>query len=121
NMYGITETTVHVTYKEITAADVLKTTSTIGSAIPTLSCYILDDALQLVPVGVIGEICVSRAGLSKGYLNRTTLTSEKFVLNPFEPGERLYRSGDIGRWLADGTIEYIGRKDDQVKIRGYRI
>ncbi|GAA3649397.1 non-ribosomal peptide synthase/polyketide synthase [Flavivirga jejuensis] len=121
NMYGITETTVHVTYKEITGADVLKTTSTIGNAIPTLSCYILDDALQLVPIGVVGEICVSGAGLSKGYLNRKTLTNEKFVSNPFEPGERLYRSGDIGRWLADGTIEYIGRKDDQVKIRGYRI
>ncbi|WP_062060637.1 non-ribosomal peptide synthetase [Aquimarina longa] len=121
NMYGITETTVHVTYKELTKEDVTRSTSTIGKAIPTLSCYILDEAMQLIPIGVTGEICVSGAGLAKGYLNREELTNEKFVDHPFKANEKLYRSGDLGRWLPDGSIEYIGRKDDQVKIRGYRI
>ncbi|WP_062054967.1 hybrid non-ribosomal peptide synthetase/type I polyketide synthase, partial [Aquimarina longa] len=123
NMYGITETTVHVTYKEITEADTLHTTSTIGTAIPTLNCYILGDDLQLLPVGVVGELCVSGLGLARGYLNREQLTQEKFISNPFDndPESRLYLSGDLGRWLPDGTIEFVGRKDDQVKIRGYRI
>ncbi|MDC1162579.1 AMP-binding protein, partial [Tenacibaculum sp.] len=123
NMYGITETTVHVTYKEIRESDISNSVSTIGCAIPTLSCYILDDHLNLVPQGVIGELCVGGSGVARGYLNREELTKEKFISNPFEEeaSSRLYKSGDLGRWLADGTIEYIGRKDDQVKIRGYRI
>ncbi|KAA1242340.1 non-ribosomal peptide synthetase [Aquimarina sp. RZ0] len=123
NMYGITETTVHVTYKEITKEDVLNSISTIGAAIPTLNCYIVDEHLNLVPIGVIGELCIGGAGVAKGYLNRTELTSQKFIKNPFSRNEndRLYKSGDLGRWLPDGTIEYIGRKDTQVKIRGYRI
>ncbi|WP_345027292.1 amino acid adenylation domain-containing protein, partial [Flavivirga jejuensis] len=123
NMYGITETTVHVTYKEITKLDVLTSISTIGSAIPTLSCYILDEYLNLMPIGVVGELCVGGAGVARGYLNREALTSEKFIKNPFsaDANDRLYRSGDLGRWLPDGSIEYIGRKDAQVKIRGYRI
>ncbi|WP_408030540.1 amino acid adenylation domain-containing protein, partial [Tenacibaculum xiamenense] len=123
NMYGITETTVHVTYKEITEADVNNSVSTIGTAIPTLSCYIVDDYLNLVPQGVIGELCVGGSGVARGYLNREVLTNERFVANPFsnDTNARLYKSGDLGRWLPDGTIEYIGRKDNQVKIRGYRI
>ncbi len=123
NMYGITETTVHVTYKEITEKEVLDTKSTIGNAIPTLNCYILDDNLQLLPVGAIGEICITGEGLAKGYLRREQLTNEKFVNNPFDTAgvSRLYKSGDLGRWLANGDIEFVGRKDDQVKIRGYRI
>ncbi|WP_189457591.1 non-ribosomal peptide synthetase, partial [Aquimarina muelleri] len=123
NMYGITETTVHVTYKEITVVDTLSSKSTIGSAIPTLECYIVDDYLNLVPIGVVGELCIGGAGVARGYLNRGELTQEKFIDNPFssDSKSRLYRSGDLGKWLADGGIEYLGRKDDQVKIRGYRI
>jgi amino acid adenylation domain-containing protein len=122
NMYGITETTVHVTYKEITETDVLNSVSTIGSAIPTLGCYIVDADLNLVPIGVIGELCVGGAGVARGYLNREALTAEKFVKNPFEDSDfKLYKSGDLARWLPDGNLEYIGRKDNQVKIRGYRI
>ncbi|WP_075344663.1 non-ribosomal peptide synthetase, partial [Tenacibaculum agarivorans] len=123
NMYGITETTVHVTYKEITASDVTNSVSTIGSAIPTLSCYIVDEHLNLVPQGVVGELCVGGSGVARGYLGRPELTNTRFVENPFIEGgsSKLYKSGDLGRWLPDGTIEYIGRKDNQVKIRGYRI
>lgn len=122
NMYGITETTVHVTYKELTEIDVLNSVSTIGSAIPTLGCYIVDSDLNLVPIGVIGELCVGGAGVARGYLNREALTEEKFVKNPFEDSNfKLYKSGDLARWLPDGNLEYIGRKDNQVKIRGYRI
>ncbi len=121
NMYGITETTVHVTYKEIGEEEVLHTTSAIGTPIPTLSSYILDGDFNLCPLGVVGEICVSGAGLARGYLNRAELTAERFVSNPYLEGEKMYLTGDLGRWLPDGTIEYIGRKDDQVKIRGYRI
>ncbi|MFD2943647.1 non-ribosomal peptide synthetase, partial [Flavobacterium notoginsengisoli] len=122
NMYGITETTVHVTYKEITEIEVLNSVSNIGSAIPTLGCYIVDSDLNLVPVGVVGELCVGGAGVARGYLNREALTEEKFVKNPFEESNfKLYRSGDLARWLPDGNLEYIGRSDAQVKIRGYRI
>ena len=121
NMYGITETTVHVTYKEITTNDILNDTKSIGRSIPTLCCYILDEHLQLCPVGVPGQICISGAGLARGYLNRPELTSEKFVSNPYREGARLYLSGDSGRWKPNGTIDYLGRLDKQVKIRGYRI
>ena len=121
NMYGITETTVHVTYKEITEKEIETNISNIGVPIPTLSCYILDSHLQLVPIGVAGEICVGGAGVARGYLNRPQLTAEKFVENPFRPGERLYRSGDLGRRLSNGEMEYLGRIDRQVKIRGFRI
>ncbi len=121
NMYGITETTVHVTYKELTSSDMLSSVSAIGCAIPTLGCYILDDNLNLLPVGVVGELCVGGAGVARGYLNRAELTAERFIANPFAAGERIYKTGDLARWLPDGNIEYIGRKDNQVKIRGYRI
>ncbi|MCP4154157.1 MAG: amino acid adenylation domain-containing protein, partial [bacterium] len=121
NMYGITETTVHVTYKEIGAGEVALSTSNIGRPIPTLSTYILDKNLGLVPLGVAGELCVGGEGLGRGYLNRQELTREKFTGNPNIPGEKLYRSGDLARWLPDGDIEYLGRIDHQVKIRGFRI
>jgi len=124
NMYGITETTVHVTYRPITAADLLAGRgSLIGVPIPDLQLYILDQNRNPVPVGVPGELYVGGAGVGRGYLNRPELTSERFVANPFRPvaGERLYRSGDLVRYLPDRDIEYLGRIDAQVKIRGFRI
>jgi len=121
NMYGITETTVHVTFKEIGFEEISNGASNIGKPIPTLSCYILDESQRLVPVGEIGELCVGGAGLARGYLNRPELTAERFIQNPYKAGERLYRAGDLGRMLPDGNLEYLGRMDDQVKIRGFRI
>jgi amino acid adenylation domain-containing protein len=121
NMYGITETTVHVTYKEIGEQEIEAGISNIGVPIPTLSTYILDAQQQLQPVGVSGEICVGGHGLARGYLNRAELTQERFIAHPFRKGERLYRSGDLGRYLPNGEIEYLGRMDHQVKIRGHRI
>ena len=121
NMYGITETTVHVTYKEITESDIQSNISNIGKCIPTLSAYIVNDFKKLQPIGVVGELCVSGLGLARGYLHKPELTSTKFVESPFEEGELMYLTGDLARWLPDGNIEYMGRKDDQVKIRGHRI
>jgi amino acid adenylation domain-containing protein len=124
NMYGITETTVHVTYHPVTRADLLQpSVSVIGRPIPDLQVYILDPHLQLCPIGIPGELYVAGAGLALGYLRRPELTSERFIPNPFatEPGERLYKTGDLGRYRPSGEIEYLGRIDQQVKIRGYRI
>ncbi|PNQ83109.1 non-ribosomal peptide synthetase, partial [Paenibacillus sp. F4] len=121
NMYGITETTVHVTYKEITWVEMEAAKSNIGKPIPTLSVYVLDENRRPVPIGVAGEMYVAGEGLARGYLNRPDLTAEKFVDSPFAEGEKLYRSGDLAAWLPDGNIEYLGRIDHQVKIRGYRI
>ncbi|KAM3109729.1 non-ribosomal peptide synthetase family protein [Phormidesmis sp. 146-33] len=120
NMYGITETTVHVTYRPITIAD-LKAGSAIGKPIPDLQVHLLDQNLQLVPIGVPGEMHIGGAGLARGYLNRSELTAERFIENPFCPGTRLYKSGDLARRLPNGDIEYLGRIDNQVKIRGFRI
>ena len=119
NMYGITETTVHVTYRRLSRADV-GSRSVIGAPIPDLQVYLLDQRGQPVPIGVPGEICVGGAGVSRGYWNREDLTTLRFVPNPFGAG-RLYKSGDLGRYLANGDIEYLGRLDHQVKIRGFRI
>jgi len=121
NMYGITETTVHVTYKEITENEIRTNISNIGRTIPTLKAYIMDRNNRLVPVGVPGELCIGGAGLGRGYINKPELTAEKFIANPYKPGERIYRSGDLVRMLPDGEMEYLGRIDQQVKIRGYRI
>jgi amino acid adenylation domain-containing protein len=123
NMYGITETTVHVTYHNLTEADINGNTSVIGKPIPTLRVYILNQDFQLSPIGVPGEIYVSGAGLARGYHKHSDLTAEKFIINPFskEWDTRLYKTGDFGRWLSDGTIEFLGRSDNQVKINGYRI
>ena len=124
NMYGITETTVHVTYRVIRKADLESGVgSIIGMPIPDLRLYLLDPALQPVPVGVVGELCVGGAGLALGYLNRPELTSQKFIRDPFsrQPGARIYRSGDLGRYTASGELEYLGRMDEQVKIRGFRV
>jgi amino acid adenylation domain-containing protein len=123
NMYGITEITVHATYKVLSAADAVAGSACIGRRIPDLQLYILDAQGQPVPVGVTGEICISGAGVARGYLNRDQLTTQRFLANDFStrPGERLYRTGDLGRWRADGEIDYLGRNDAQVKIRGFRI
>lgn len=122
NMYGITETTVHVTYRPIGALD-LAGGSVVGVPIPDLQVHLLDVNRQLVPVGVPGEMYVGGAGLGRGYYNRPELTAEKFVPDPFsnQPGARLYRSGDQARRLPNGDLEYLGRIDFQVKIRGFRV
>jgi amino acid adenylation domain-containing protein len=124
NMYGITETTVHVTYRPISSSEIKAASgSLIGRALPDLRIYIVDRQGQLTPIGVPGEIYVSGAGLSAGYLNRAELTAERFVPDPFtnKPGSRLYRSGDLASHLSDADIEYVGRIDNQVKIRGFRV
>ena len=119
NMYGITETTVHVTYREIGDAEIERGISDIGKAIPTLKTYIMNGD-TMCGIGIPGELCVTGEGLARGYLNRPELTAEKFVKNPFGEG-RMYRSGDLAKWLPDGNLEYLGRIDEQVKIRGFRI
>lgn len=122
NMYGITETTVHVTYRPIKKEDLLKSGSTIGEPIPDLDLYLLDENMKLVPMGMPGEICVGGAGVARGYLKRPELTSKKFVRNPFTEGEeKLYRSGDLARYNAQGELEFMGRIDTQVKVRGFRL
>ncbi|MBL8348627.1 MAG: amino acid adenylation domain-containing protein, partial [Rubrivivax sp.] len=122
NMYGITETCVHVTYRPISMADVeAGRGSLIGVPIPDLRLHVLEPGGEPAPVGVVGEIHVGGPGLALGYLNRPELTAERFVPDPFVPGERLYRSGDLARYTADGELEYVGRRDLQVKIRGFRI
>ncbi len=120
NMYGITETTVHVTYRPITSAD-LASGSVIGRQIPDLEIHLLDGHGHAVPIGVPGEIHVGGAGVTAGYLNRPELTASRFLPHPFRDGERLYRTGDIARFLPTQDLEYLGRSDDQVKIRGFRI
>ncbi|WP_281889305.1 non-ribosomal peptide synthetase [Paenibacillus sp. YYML68] len=121
NMYGITETTVHVTYKRITRAEMESNVSNIGHPIPTLRTYVMDDRMRLLPPGIPGELYVSGEGVARGYLNRPELTRNRFMENPFVPGERMYRSGDLVRALPNGELEYVGRIDHQVKIRGHRI
>ncbi len=122
NMYGITETTVHVTYRPITSKD-LNSGSVIGMPIPDLRVYILNEKFEEVKTGETGEIYVGGAGLSRGYINRPGLNEERFIKNPFSNGKdgRLYKTGDLGRLLEGNDIEYLGRIDHQVKIRGFRI
>jgi len=119
NTYGPTESTVCATFFKIERNQV--DTLPIGKPITNRQVYILSETNQLQPKGVIGELCISGEGLSRGYLNRPELTKEKFIPHPFKEGERLYKTGDLVRWLPDGNLEFIGRKDTQVKIRGYRI
>ncbi|MDQ7093806.1 amino acid adenylation domain-containing protein [Desulfosporosinus sp. PR] len=117
NMYGPTETTVWSMYKDVTQVAHV----TIGKALANTGIYILDALQELVPMGITGEIYIGGEGLARGYLYREDLTKERFVPDPFHEGQTLYKTGDLGRWAADGEIEHLGRNDDQVKIRGFRI
>jgi long-subunit acyl-CoA synthetase (AMP-forming)/aryl carrier-like protein len=123
NEYGPTETVVGCCVYEISAQTSLSGSIPIGRPIANTQLYILDRYLQPVPIGVGGELHIGGAGLARGYLNRSELTAEKFIQNPYsdEPDARLYKTGDRARYLPDGNIEYLGRIDSQVKIRGYRI
>ncbi len=127
NMYGITETTVFVTHKILTEADINKG-SIIGTVIKDQKAYVLDENLKPVPVGVVGELYVGGAGLARGYLNREEVTQESFIINPYATNEdllkgynRIYKTGDLVKWSTNGDLEYIGRNDKQVKLRGFRI
>ncbi|WP_327666847.1 amino acid adenylation domain-containing protein [Streptomyces sp. NBC_00485] len=123
NMYGITETTVHSTFYRITEQDLAPSApNAIGRPLDDLRIYLLDGDGGLAPVGVPGEIYVGGAGVARGYAGRPDLTAARFVPDPFgRPGARLYRSGDLARRRADGSLEFLGRADHQVKIRGYRV
>lgn len=123
NMYGITETTVHVSYSPVTAEMVETGTSVIGEAIPGLRVYVVDRYLDPVPVGVAGELLVGGDQVGRGYHRRAGLTAQRFIPDHISgrSGDRLYRSGDLARRLPDGTLEYLGRMDDQIKIRGMRV
>ena len=124
NMYGITETTVHVTYRPLVSEDAQGTGgSVIGRPIHDLQTYILDEQFRPVPAGIAGEMYVGGAGVARGYVNRPDLAAQRFVPHPFSttPGARLYRTGDLARWSDSGELEYLGRNDHQVKIRGFRI
>ncbi len=123
NQYGPTETTLTSSYHRVVDDDSDRDIAPLGKPIPTARIYILDRDLQIVPTGVAGELHIGGAGLARGYLNSPALTAEKFIPNPFsdEPGARLYKTGDLARYLPDGNIEFLGRLDTQVKIRGFRV
>jgi amino acid adenylation domain-containing protein len=120
NIYGPTETTINATLYECdhkAGAGVLP----IGQPLLNYNAYILDRDMNLVPIGAQGELCIGGEGVARGYLNNVLLTDEKFVNNPFKKSEKLYKTGDMARWLPDGNIEFLGRLDHQVKVRGFRI
>jgi len=121
NLYGPSETTTYSTYISMRREEGF--VATIGHPIANTQIYILDRRQQPVPIGVAGEIYIAGVGVARGYLNRPDLTAERFITNPFYtgPGARMYKTGDLGRWLPDGSIEYLGRNDHQVKVRGFRI
>ncbi|MBL7727056.1 MAG: amino acid adenylation domain-containing protein, partial [Dinghuibacter sp.] len=118
NMYGPTETTI---WSSVATVPQHAENITIGRPILNTRFYILGPALELLPVGVTGDLYIAGRGLARGYWKQETLTAEKFIANPYEPGELMYLTGDLARWLPNGEVEYIGRKDAQVKMRGYRI
>ena len=121
NEYGPTENSIVSTIFKYSAESECYNSLPIGKPISNTSAYILSDSLQLMGTGEVGELCLSGVGLSRGYLNLPELTAEKFINNPFTENSKLYKTGDLAKWLPNGDIEYIGRKDNQVKIRGYRI
>jgi amino acid adenylation domain-containing protein len=119
NLYGPTEATVDVSYFDCPASNEFETIP-IGRPIDNIRLYVIREGQQ-VTIGETGELCIAGVGLARGYLNNAALTAEKFTDNPANPGERIYRTGDVARWLPDGNIEYLGREDHQIKIRGLRI
>jgi amino acid adenylation domain-containing protein len=125
NHYGPTETTVGVLTYEATSNGLgcVSPTVPLGRPLPNTQVYILDEHLQPAPIGTPGELCLGGAGLARGYFNRPSLTAERFIPDPFSgrPGSRLFRTGDVARYLEDGNIEFLGRGDRQVKVRGFRV
>lgn len=121
NKYGPTETTVASSIYKYSPNDDNESSLSIGKPIGNTKIYILSDELELRPIGEVGELCISGTGVGRGYLNKEGLTAERFINDPFEKGQKLYRTGDFAKWLPSGNLEIIGRKDDQVKIRGFRI
>jgi acyl-CoA synthetase (AMP-forming)/AMP-acid ligase II/aryl carrier-like protein len=121
NFYGPTEATIASSCYKYQPGDAEGTNVSIGKPMLNTRIYIVNEYMKLQPVGVPGELCIAGKGLAEGYLNNPGLTKEVFIDNPFEPGKKLYKTGDLARWLPDGNIEFIGRKDHQVKIRGLRI
>ncbi|MDI3412122.1 AMP-binding protein [Bacillus sonorensis] len=119
NIYGPAECTVDAVSYHVKPGN--HRTIPIGKPLPNDQVYIMNRYNKLQPVGVAGELCIGGAGLARGYLNRPELTREKFAAHPFTPGARMYKTGDLARWLPDGNIEYIGRTDHQINLRGFRI
>jgi amino acid adenylation domain-containing protein len=117
NGYGPSETTIYSTFKDLTNENVIN----IGRPLANTSAYIVDKYLNLLPIGIAGELCISGSGVMKGYVNRPELSREKLIENPFVPGEMMYKTGDLASWYAEGEIGYIGRTDNQAKINGLRI
>ncbi|WP_436866196.1 non-ribosomal peptide synthase/polyketide synthase [Bacillus fungorum] len=120
NLYGPTEITIYASHFSVEEMQ-RESSIPIGKPLPNTKAYVVDENLQLQPLGVPGELCISGLGVTKGYLNREGLTEEKFVPVPWAVDERMYRTGDLVRWLPNGDLEYLGRMDDQVKLRGFRI
>lgn len=121
NYYGPTEAAIDVTAIDLTQSNLQKDTVSIGKPVANTKIYIVDKLLNLQPLGAVGELLIGGVQVARGYLNKAELTREKFIESPFTKGDRLYKTGDLARWLPDGTIDYIGRKDNQVKIKGHRI
>ncbi|MFF2528400.1 edeine biosynthesis hybrid PKS-NRPS EdeI [Brevibacillus sp. NPDC058079] len=117
NLYGPTETTIWSTVQDLTEAEEV----TIGAPLPNTQVYILDEHLQVQPMKITGDLYIAGDGVTRGYFGQPTLTDERYIPNPFKPGQRMYKTGDLARWLPDGRVEYVGRSDFQCKVRGYRI